>query len=79
MRDTYSMVECEFINSCPFFKGELAGKDVDIEKIKNDYCRTNNLHCARYIVAITLGKEHMPENLYPHEKDKAYKMIAEND
>jgi len=73
------MAECEFINSCPFFNDKLSGKEVDIEKLKNDYCKTNNLHCARYIVAITLGKEKVPENLYPHEKVAAYKIIAEEE
>ena len=73
------MAECEFIDACPFFKGELSGKEVDIEKFKNDYCRTNSLHCARYIVAITLGKEKMPPDLYPHEKQRAYKVIAEDE
>lgn len=73
------MGECEFINTCPFFNDELEGRETDIEKLKNDYCRTNSLHCARYIVAITLGKERMPPNLYPDEKDRAYMIIAESD
>jgi len=73
------MGECEFINSCPFFNGELEGRDADIEKLKTEYCRTNSLHCARYIIAITLGKESIPPDLYPDEKDRAYKIIAESE
>lgn len=73
------MGECEFIAQCPFFKGELVKKEVEIERMKEEYCRTNCLHCARYMVAITLGKDAMPANLYPHEKDVAYGLIAEGE
>lgn len=71
------MTECEFIEKCPFFSGKLAHKEVDIEKLKQDYCKTNCLRCARYIIAISLGKDEMPPDLYPHEKEIAYSIIAE--
>ncbi|MEW6565368.1 MAG: hypothetical protein ACOZCE_09670 [Spirochaetota bacterium] len=70
------MSECEFIESCPFFNGKLANKPADIEKLKADYCKTNNLHCARYIIAQSLGKEYMPPDLYPHEKERAFELLA---
>lgn len=73
------MGECEFIDTCPFFSGKLAHKDVEIEKLKQEYCRSNNLHCARYMVAIALGAEKMPPDLYPHEKEVAYKLLAEEE
>lgn len=70
------MQECEYIDNCPFFRGELSEKPVEIEEMKEKYCRRNNLNCARYMVARTLGKEYMPEDLYPHEKEVAYQLIA---
>ena len=73
------MAECEFINNCPFFEGKLARKEVEIDKLKDEYCRSNSLHCARYIVAIALGKESMPPDLYPHEKEVAYRLLAESE
>ena len=45
--------------------------------MKEKYCRNNNLNCARYMVVNALGKEKMPAELYPHEKDRAYMVIAE--
>ena len=72
------MAECEFIAHCPFFNGKLAEKPAEIEKLKEEYCRTNCLHCARYMIATALGKDHMPSDLYPHEKEVAYKLLAEN-
>jgi len=71
------MAECEFIEKCPFFQGKLADKPVEVEELKEKYCKSNNLNCARYMIANALGKEHMPADLYPHEKDVAYRVIAE--
>lgn len=72
------MRECEFLESCPFFNGLLAEKPVDVEKLKSEYCLTNNLRCARYIITMAVGENKIPEDLYPHEKEIAYKVIAEN-
>ncbi|MBN2736209.1 MAG: hypothetical protein JXR70_04450 [Spirochaetales bacterium] len=72
------MAECEFINKCPFFHDKLENKPDSIQELKKKYCLDNNLNCARYMVAISLGPEKMPSNLYPHEKDRAYVVIAEN-
>lgn len=68
---------CEFIEKCPFFAGALADKPVEVDELKEKYCKNNNLNCARYMLAQALGKEHMPPDLYPHEKTVAYQLIAE--
>lgn len=71
------MGACEFIEKCPFFQDKLENKPAEVEELKTKYCKENNLNCARYMVAHALGKEKMPPNLYPHEKDRAYIVIAE--
>ena len=73
------MGECEFIAKCPFFNGQLAGDPEKIEEMKTKYCRNNNLNCARYMVANALGKEKMPPDLYPNQKERAYLCIAEDE
>ncbi len=72
------MGECEFIGGCPFFNDKLNNKPEQVEELKEKYCKYNNLNCARYMVANALGKEMMPEELYPHEKQRAYLVIAEH-
>ncbi|MDA3958210.1 hypothetical protein [Oceanispirochaeta sp.] len=72
------MGECEFIEKCLFFNNKLNNKSEKIEEMKVQYCQSNNLNCARYMVANALGKEMMPEKLFPHEKLRAYLVIAEN-
>ncbi len=72
------MGECEYINDCPFFNDKLTDKEVEADKLKEDYCRINNLHCARYMVALALGADAVPSGLYPHEKEIAFSLIAES-
>jgi len=71
------MSECELIEKCPFFLGELVEKPVEIEKLKEQYCKSNNLNCARYMIVQAAGLEKMPADLYPDEKIVAYQIIAD--
>lgn len=66
------MGECESIGGCPFFNGE------NDEDMKEKYCKTNNLNCARYMVSQAVGKEFVPLDLAPNEKERSYMIIVEN-
>ena len=39
------------------------------------YCRTNYLDCARFKIANNLGFKHLPQNLLPHQDQRAQKII----
>ena len=71
------MQKCELIDTCPFYKGQLKGDEEQIRLMKAKYCQKNNLNCARYMVFITLGRESMPDELFPHQKDRAYTVIGQ--
>jgi EAL and modified HD-GYP domain-containing signal transduction protein len=45
--------------------------------IKNKYCLNSNEPCARYLVATTVGSDHIPDSLYPNMHDVAEKIIEE--
>ena len=72
------MTECEFIEKCPFFNDALDTKPDTVEEMKVKYCKSNNLNCARYMIATAVGKEYIPDDLYPDQKMQAYAVIAEN-
>ena len=72
------MQECELIDKCPFYNNQLKGDIDQIDNMKEIYCRKNNLNCARYMVLIALGKESMPEELFPHQKERAYQIISQD-
>ncbi|OQY33527.1 MAG: hypothetical protein B6241_07530 [Spirochaetaceae bacterium 4572_59] len=71
------MAECEFIELCPFFNDQLGDRPDEVDKMKEQYCKTNNLNCARYMIANAAGDENIPQDLFPHEKTRAYAIIAE--
>ena len=70
------MANCEFNARCAFFNGKLPEMPPNVDELKQHYCLSNNLHCARYLVANALWPAAMPADLFPHQKDRAYPIIA---
>ena len=70
------MAECELIKKCPFFINKIAGDSEKVSEMKEKYCKTNNLNCARFMIATALGSEAVPPDLAPDEKIKAYEIIS---
>lgn len=70
------MANCEFNSRCAFFNGKLPAMPPNVDDLKAQYCLSNNLHCARYLVANALGPAAMPVDLFPHHKERAYPIIA---
>lgn len=72
------MANCDIFDSCPFAQGQLTDRAGEVEQLKEAYCDSNSLHCARYMIHSSLGADKVPGDLYPDQKDKAYLVIAEN-
>jgi len=71
------MSNCEFNERCAFFNEKLPAMPPHVDALKQKYCLSNNLHCARYLVANALGPARMPQDLFPDHRDRAYTIIAE--
>jgi len=69
-------MSCEHIERCIFFNDKMAEMPGMSEIYKNRYCRDDNLACARYIVCDALGREGVPGDLYPNDRDRALALIA---
>ena len=70
------MADCECLAGCPFFNDQMADMPSMAEHIKERYCRADSENCARYMVFKTLGKPHVPPDLFPREVDRAKQLIA---
>ena len=70
------MADCELLEGCVFFNDKMADMPATAELYKDQYCRENNLECARYMVFNALGKENVPLDLFPNMKDRAQEIIA---
>ncbi len=71
-----SVAECELLPTCPFFNDKMANMPISKEYIKKNYCRQNNMMCARYMVYKAHGREKVPPTLYPSEINKAIRLIS---
>lgn len=66
------MDQCEFIEICFFAKN---GSDA---ALKESYCDSAPLRCARFMVYQGLDESKVPDDLMPDEKMKAYEVLAES-
>jgi hypothetical protein len=65
------MGDCQLLKTCPFFNDKMANMPVMAGIYKRNFCQTDNSNCARYIIFSTLGREHVPTDLFPNQKDRA--------
>jgi hypothetical protein len=70
------MSECICLPKCLFFNDKMANMPVMAEHMKQRFCLGNNNECARYKVFTTLGRDKVPENLFPNNYDRALEIIA---
>lgn len=69
------MADCSKLEGCPFFNNKLSNMPSTAEGIKKMYCRNDYENCARYRISTKLGKEHVPEGLFPHQKEVADELL----
>jgi hypothetical protein len=65
------MTDCEFQESCFFFNDHMQGMPDQAELFKQLYCHGGNDICARYMIFKKLGREAVPNNLFPNEITRA--------
>lgn len=70
------MQECKNLQGCPFFNDKMAGKPALASIMKKKYCLKESTACARYIVCEALGKERVPNNLFPNMYEKAQELLS---
>jgi hypothetical protein len=71
-----NMANCECLAKCPFFNDKMADLPATAQKIKNRLCLTDNTECARYMIFKKLGRDRVPFDLFPHQIDKAQRILA---
>jgi hypothetical protein len=71
------MAACEVLERCPFFNDVMTGMPEHAELFKQLYCHGGNDICARYMIFKKLGRDGVPENLFPNEVSRANTIIAD--
>ena len=70
------MADCELIEKCIFFNDRMANMPSMASSYKRNYCQGDNSQCARYMVFKAKGRENVPTNLFPNDKEKAKALIG---
>lgn len=69
-------MECERLKGCPFYNDKMPIDGVVGRMYKKKYCEGDKTLCARYQVADKLGKEAVPETLYPNMAEAAREILS---
>jgi hypothetical protein len=71
------MADCPNLRGCAFFNDRMPGESGLGSMYKKNFCLGEYSMCARFMVSESLGKEKIPENLYPNMADRAKQLIAQ--
>lgn len=78
IRGDVFVADCEFLSSCPFFNDQMRDMPATAEIYKGRYCRGDKTLCARYMVKTGVGGEHVAQDLFPNQKERAEIIIRKN-
>ncbi|MCL6269836.1 hypothetical protein M3P05_07765 [Sansalvadorimonas sp. 2012CJ34-2] len=68
--------KCEYCDCCPFFQSTLVDMPATEALTKKKYCHDDFKSCARYIVTIEVGAEHVADSLFPNNNEQAERVIT---
>ena len=71
------MKDCELLPKCLYFNDKLKNMPTASEMVKRMYCHWHFEECARYRVAMSLGPENVPGDLFPPESEKAERVLVQ--
>lgn len=69
------MALCELANTCPFFNDKTAVQPATRAMMKARYCKGSQADCARYLVYLGAGREHVPADLAPTDRLRALGIV----
>lgn len=70
---------CEKLPGCPFYNQKMPIDKGLGAVYRKTYCDVSNKKCARYMVAVTLGAQSVPLDLYPNMTSRAEQIIADHE
>ncbi|MBN1428786.1 MAG: hypothetical protein JXB07_10405 [Anaerolineae bacterium] len=66
-------IECEYLQTCPFFNDKMASVPTAAAIMKIKYCKGNQDACARCMIK-KAGLQ-VPDDLFPHQVDRARQLL----
>lgn len=72
------MARCEYAENCRFLNELHPSMAAIVKLYKRLYCMDNAKGCARYVLGQSLGSDFVPPDLFPHQRNRAEKLLAQN-
>jgi hypothetical protein len=69
------MADCELLAGCIFFNNQMKDMPSMADLYKKNFCRGDASQCARYVMSKAVGRENVPEDLFPNQMDRAKKLL----
>jgi len=69
------VANCKFLEGCRFYQGKMDIDSAIGQMYKKRYCEGEWNECARFRVAIALGREKVPVDLFPNMRERADKIL----
>ena len=69
------MADCECLEKCPFFNDRMQNMPALSKVYKRNYCQSDSAKCARFVVFKALGREAVPDDLFPNQMEVAEELI----
>jgi hypothetical protein len=70
-----TMADCEKLQTCPFFKDQMAQMPSVARLMKTTFCHGDKMDCARYQVFMSGGP--VPADLLPNDVDRAHQILSQ--
>lgn len=70
------MTECDMLPTCIFYTDRMDDMPATAELMKQQYCLGEFETCARHRVEAKLGRECVPESLFPDDSAFADRIVA---
>ncbi len=68
--------DCELLQTCKFFNDQMADMPANATLYKRNLCQGKKDDCARYMVFAAMGREKVPADLFPGQRERAKRIIA---
>jgi len=69
------MANCELIETCIFFNDQMPNMPSTAAVYKKIYCEQDFQNCARFMIFKAIGRESVPKDLFPNQKERAETII----
>ena len=66
---------CELRMTCPLFNEHMQATPSARALYRVRYCNGHHTECARYVVYLALGRESIPDDLYPNDRLRALDLV----